>query len=138
MYTSGRFIWRLDPATMTANEEQAIKYNFVNRLRSVNDTIQPLMCSFDPDVQLEHVMYLMDSLCRDILLVEGWLSLPNGFISCVVDAFKLLGRARSGVSDPSKAPRYPETELNGCVGRPRLIITYQQLQHLIGRTVLLF
>ncbi|XP_061188508.1 uncharacterized protein LOC133196665 [Saccostrea echinata] len=118
-------------ATNRIDEEvDVVKKNFIARLTHILARLHPLIHSSDPSVQLEYVMYQMHSLCRDIQHVHGWLPVSDDFVSLVIEAYRLLSVVPNNAWE-RHYERHPISVHNGCIGRPKLIITEQQLQHLL-------
>ena len=122
--------WKSKMATMRESDEMyATKQNFIARLSSIITSLEPLINSNDPGIQLEHQMYQMDSLCRDIQNVQD--QLPDDFVRCVITAYQTLEFVRSDTAEQFRETC--PTEHSGSVGRPKLMITQRQLQHLLGK-----
>lgn len=133
-FVSNYFLYVIAAANMAAvAERDVVINNFILRLNTIVAHLEPLVHSTDPNVQLEHVMYQMDSMCRDILMVQERLSIPEEFVALVIASYQLLSSARHDISNDSVGTyeRRPITERSG-IGRPKLVITCQQLLLLLG------
>lgn len=125
---------------MSSDQEWRVVYeNFIFRIDGFIRELRPLIDIDDPSTQLLHIIYQVDSLCRDILLVHGWAPLPDDFVALVTEAYRILRSAGSPdvgqgstISEYSTIS-YPARDLTGAIGRPKLIITLRQLQHLLGK-----
>ena len=120
---------------MEMRENDFIISNIQDRLNRILVKLNELSCMENPrmELTLSHIIYHLDSLCRDILSFHIWVTFHHRVVQCVINAWQIL---RSQVECDKEDVDGTECTTNhvytGIVGRPRLAISYDQILSLLG------
>ena len=77
---------------MGTRENDFIISNIQDRLNRILVELNELSCMENPRMALtrSHIIYHLDSLCRDILSVHIWVPFHDRVVQCVTDAWQIL------------------------------------------------
>lgn len=83
------------------------------------------------DLTHSHILYNMDSLCRDVLSVHDWVPFPDNFVKYITDACQLLRSQDENTLGPDNGENRTTLIYSGLTGRPKLAISYDMILSLL-------
>ncbi|XP_065924261.1 uncharacterized protein [Magallana gigas] len=112
--------------------------NIQDRLNRIEDELRQLLNMDDQRIDLthSHILYNMDSLCRDVLSVHDWVPFPDNFVKYITDACQLLRSHDENTLGPDNGENRTTLIYSGLTGRPKLAISYDMILSLLDDDML--